>query len=474
MNVLTRIFAWIGENEATLSGLAASIVIIGVLFTPLGRGLRALLGRRREAGDTSKLDAGDTSATGDANLRDGRPSVAVLPFTAASGEAAQTSLADTLTEDVINALSRVKHFDVLARGATFAYKDRQIDVREVGRELGARYVVEGSVRSLGDRVRVTVELVDAESRAPAWSDRHEFAWDRLHEAQDETTARIAAQLQPALRRAEAERVKRLPSDDLDSWSLVNRAWVSLQDDLGSPEVADAAVADCERAVAAEPDDALAHAVLAHAISLLITRPDNSGDVSTALDSARRAIALGGHDPAVQHCYAAVLANVGRAADAARAWERCLELDPNNAAARAGLGITQIYLKLTEESIENIDRALALSPRDPLVYHWLAHRAMACVVLNRTEEAALAARESVERTGTSVGWGVLTIAEAELGNTVAATEAWNQMKARTPGLTLESISTWIRSMTSDEETAERRIRAAEQYANADKDQEPTAD
>lgn len=457
MTSLTQIFAWIGENEATLSGIAASIVIVGVLFTPLGAGLRALLGRGRKSSDAPAL------AVHDANLLDGRPSVAVLPFTTAQGEADQESLADGLTEDLINALSRVKHFNVLARGATRAYKGRQIDVQEVARDLGARYVVEGSVRSLGDRVRVTVELVEAASRAPAWSDRHEFEWVRVHDAQNETTARIAAQLQPALRRAEAERVKRQPSSDLDSWSLVNRAWISVQDDLGSPEVAAAAAADCERAVAADPADALAHAALAHARSLLLAGPESSeSDLAAVLTSARRAISLGGHDPAVQHCYAAVLGNVGRTADAARAWERCLELDPNNAAARAGLGITQIYLKLATDAIENIDRALALSPRDPLVYHWLAHRALACIVLGRDEEAAAAARESVERTGTQVGWGVLAVAESELGNPSAASEAYAQMEARIPDLTLDSVAQWIRSMSPDDETAERRVRAAAEH------------
>ncbi|MGH0036566.1 MAG: hypothetical protein ACQGVK_16185 [Myxococcota bacterium] len=455
MELLSGFFEWIGQNEAVLSGIAASIVIVGVLFTPLGAGLRAVW-RRRRPDDPSP-------ASGDSLDDGGRPSIAVLPFATPSGEPRHEALANALAEDVINALGRVRHFDVIAHSATAAYKGHSPDAQAVARDLGARYTLEGSVRGLGDRIRVTLQLVAAHTRTPVWSDRHECALEGAEEAQDEISARIAAELQPAVRRAEAESARRRPAAELGVWSLVNRAWVTVQNALGSAEAARAAVEDCSKALALDPDDALAHAVLAHARSLLLGLPDGGADVESVRASIRRAVELGGHDPAVQHCYAAVLGNIGRTEDGIRAWERCLELDPFNAPARAGLGIAQIYVRQPEPALANIDRALSLSPRDPLVYHWLAQRALACVVLGRYAEAATSARESVERAGTRVGWGALALAEAELGHDEAAREAWTELAARTPGLDAERLAPIIVQVCPDEAAAERTLSAMRKAA-----------
>jgi TolB-like protein len=461
LETLIGFFEWIGRNEAVLSGIAASIVIIGVLFSPLGAGLRALTDGRRDrpAPEPEPVTAKATTRVG------ARPSIAVLPFSTPSGEPAHEALADGLAEDLVNALGRVKHFDVLARSATAAYRGRNVDVRDLARELGARYAVEGSVRGLGgDRVRITVQLVAADTAAPVWSDRHESSLQRGPEAQDDITSRLAAALQPAVRRAEADRARRSRADELDAWSLVNRAWVTIQGGLGSPEAARAAVADCTRAIELDPDDALAHAVLAHSRSLLIASPGESASTrESVMGSVRRAVELGGHDPAVQHCYAAVLGNVGRTADGIRAWERCLDLDPSNAPARAGLGIAQIYVRKPEDALANIERALWLSPRDPLVYHWLAHRALACSILGRYVDAATSARESVERAGTRVGWGVLAVAEALLGHDAAAHEAWSELALRTPGLDVDGFARLVRDVCPDEETASRFQAAARRAA-----------
>lgn len=461
METLVGFFEWIGRNEAVLSGIAASIVILGVLFSPLGAGLRALLGRDRSARPPPLPTEPEPRPPAD-----GRPSIAVLPFATPSGDPAHRTLADGLTEDLVNALGRVRHFDVIARSATAPYRDRSPDVRDVARELGARYVVEGSVRSLGARLRVTVQLVAADTRAPVWSDRYEVERERADEAQDDVPYRVAAQLQPAVRRAEAERARRRPAEALSVWSLVNRAWVTIQGGLGSPDAAAEAARDCRLAIERDPHDALAHAVLAHARSLLLGSPDGEGGREAAVAAARRAVELGGHDPAVQHCYAAVLGNVGRTADAVRAWERCLELDPANAPARAGLGIAQIYQRQPERALANIDRALWLSPRDPLVYHWLAHRALAFLLLGRPAEAAATARESVERSPTRVGWGALAIAEALQDHLHEAREAWQELAARTPGLRLAGFLEVARSVCPDEAVAERVASAARRAAGAE--------
>jgi len=455
LDILTHFLEWIGRSESVLSGIAASIVIVGVLFAPVS----AIWRRRRAAAARAS-----TTSEPRPQAAGGRPAIAVLPFTTPAGEDRHAALAEGLAGDLINALSRVRHFDVIARGATFAYRGRHVDVQEIARELGARYALEGSVREVGDGLRVTVQLVETRTRAPAWADRYDCPLDRGSATLDEVVARIAAAVQPALRRAEAARVRRSPASALDVWSLVNRAWVAVQNDLGSESVARDAAADCERALALDPDDALAHAVGAHARSLLLgAAPGASAGVEAVLASARRAVALGGHDPAVQHCYAAVLGNVGRTEDAVRAWERCLELDPNNAAARAGLGIALIYLRRPAEALASIERAIWLSPRDPLLYHWLAQRALACLLLGRTDEAAALARDSVERTGTRVGWGVLAAALAELGRIDAAREAWGELAARVPGLGPEALSSLLGGLSPDAATAERTRRAILQAA-----------
>ncbi len=474
MDDLAQLLEWIGANEAVLSGIAASIVIAGVLFTPLGAGLRAYWKRRRtDAPSDPEPDPSDAATRG-RTTGGGRPSIAVLPFSTPPEDGALESLADGLVEDVINALSRAVHFNVIARSSSFAYRGRQVDVQDVARELDARWVVEGSVRRAGAGVRITAQLVSGETRAPAWADRYDVADADLAAAPDEVSARIAAAIHPALRRGEAERVRRIPAEQLDVWNVVNRALVALQLELGSPEAADRARADCQHALFVDPDDALAHAVLAHAGSLTLgapgSEPDRAADV---LASARRAVERGGHDPAVQHCYAAVLGNLGHTDDALRAWKRCLELDPNNAAALAGMGISLIYKRQSQEALETIDRALWLSPRDPLLYHWLAHRALACTVLGRFEEAATTARESVERSGTRVGWGVLATAEAALGRVAEARAAWRELVVRRPGLKPETLAEMVASICPDEAIAEQ-ARAMIEIASSRSDPDSPGD
>jgi adenylate cyclase len=396
VELLTSIFEWIGTYEAVLSGIAATIVIVGVLFTPVGKGLRALFRRPEPAGHGV---AGAGTALDHPPLVIDRPSIAVLPFANLSGDPAQEYLADGLTEDIITGLSRVKQFFVIARNSTFTYQGQAVDVQRVSRELGVRYVLEGSVRRAGDRVRVTVQLIDATTRAHAWAERFDRKLDGILEVDDEVTEAIVAALHPALRRAEVEHSRRANPQDLNAWALVNRAWVAVQSDLGNVETARAAITACEAALAIDPDYAFAHAVLGHARSLLAHQPEPEATAEAALEALRRALQLAPDDPTVHHCHAALLGNLGRTEDAIRAWTRALELDPNSAGARAGLGIAQVYWKQPEPALENIDAALRLSPRDPLTYHWLGNRALAYAVLagalaemNRVEEAHEAYQE----------------------------------------------------------------------------------
>ena len=423
MEAFTALFEWIRTNEAVLSGIAATIVIVGVLYTPVGRGVRALLRREGAAPASSREEPPPI-------VRD-RPSIAVLPFANPSGDPAHEYLADGLTEEIILGLSRVKQLFVIARNSSFTYKDKTADSQQVSRELGVRYVLEGSVRKRGDRIRVTAQLIDATSRRTAWAERFDRKLEQIVEVDDEVTEAIVAALQPALRRAEVERARRAAPEDLTAWALVNRAWVAVQSDLGSREAAESAITACEEALRLDPEYALAHAVLAHARSLLAR--EGSGGNAAAQASMRRALDLADDDPLIHHCHAALLGNLGRTAEGVRAWERALELDPNNAGARAGLGIARIYMSDPERGLASIDQALRRSPRDPLTYHWLANRAFACALLGRWEEALESAEESVQRTGSQVGYAVLAAALAFAGRSGEARAAYDELLRRAPGL-----------------------------------------
>ena len=449
MEVLTSLFGWIGANEAVLSGIAATIVIIGVVFTPLGRSVRALLGRAPADG-VPEVDASYPPMVGD------RPSIAVLPFANLSGESEHEFLADGLSEEIILGLSRIKQFFVIARNSSFSYKGRTTDSQQISRELGVRYLLEGSVRKVADRVRVSAQLVDATTRQTAWAERFDRPLERMLELDDEVTEAIVAALLPAVRRAEADLARRAAPEDLTAWALVNQAWVAVQSDLGSRPAAESAVAACEEALRLDPDYALAHGVLAHAQSLLAR--EGFGDEDLSLGSIRRALQLSDDDPLIHHCHAALLGNLGRTTDAARAWARALELDPNNAAARAGLGITQIYLGKPELALESIDQALRLSPRDPLIYHWLANRAFAFALLGRWDEALEGAESAIHGTSSQIAQAVFALLLARAGRIDEARVAYAEFRRLAPGLELERFRRLAEMAAPDPEVARTLILA----------------
>src|SRR5215471_14954803 len=189
-----------------------------------------------------------------------KPSIAVLPFQNLSGDPEQDYFADGMVDDIITGLSRIKWLFVIARNTTFTYKGRAVDVKLVGRELGVRYVLEGSVRKAGDRVRVTGQLIDAETGAHVWAERYDRKADDIFALQDDITLSVVGAIEPSLRLAEIERVKRKRSDSLDAYDLVLQA----QPDVYSriPERCAKALLVLERALALDPTYALAHAYTA--------------------------------------------------------------------------------------------------------------------------------------------------------------------------------------------------------------------
>jgi len=444
VEILASAFQWIGANEAVLSGIAAAIVIIGVLYAPV----RRLFAKRPAAQASEPRPEPAPGPAAPPRVTD-RPSIAVMPFANLSGDPEQEYLADGLTEDIITGLSRVRQLFVIARNSSFTYKGQTVDAQRVARELGVRYVLEGSVRRGGDRVRVSAQLVDAETRRQAWAEQFDRPLAEILQVDDAVTEAIVSALQPALRRAEAEHAHQADPEDLTAWALVNRAWVSVQRDLGDADAARQAVRACEDALEREPDYAFGHAVLAHARSLLLSERLSELGQAEALSAIRRALELDPDDPLVHHCHAALLGNLGRTEDAAGAWQRAIELDPNNAGARAGMGIVRIFLKRPEEALEPIATALRLSPRDPLTYHWLGNRALALAVLGRFDEAADAARQSIARRPSRLALAVLAGALEAAGRSDDAARAYAELHRRYPGLDDAGLARMAGSLAPDE-------------------------
>jgi adenylate cyclase len=221
--------------------------------------------------------------------RPDKPSIAVLPFQNMSGDAEQEYFADGMVEDIITGLSRFKWLFVIARNSTFAYKGRSVDIKQVGHELGVRYALEGSVRKASGRVRITTQLIDAETGAHVWAERYDRSMDDIFALQDEITLSTVAAIEPSVRRAEIERAKRKRPENLDAYDLVLRATPLA--DTGMPDGASQALPFLERAISLDPNYALAHGQAAFCHEILYIRAGRREETrSEAIRHAHSAIA----------------------------------------------------------------------------------------------------------------------------------------------------------------------------------------
>ena len=298
-----------------------------------------------------------------------QPSVVVMPFDNLSGEA-DAYFADGVVEEITAALSRVREFFVIARQSAFAYKGRFVDVREVGRELGVRYVVEGTVRRGGDRLRISVQLVDAETRTQLWSDRYEGAATDVFAFQDRIAAQVAGAINPAVRAAEIDTARRKPPSSLRAYDFVLQAYPK----IWSQNAADnrQAIALLEKATAAEPGYGRAHALLAWSHSqeivyLWSADPEKSRRDARAAVAA--AAALVDEDPIALAALGSAISQCLDDLDRAGSYiEAALALDPNNAWAWARYAWIAIYREQPDQATERFERALTLSPLDPLAFN----------------------------------------------------------------------------------------------------------
>jgi TolB-like protein len=347
------------------------------------------------------------------SLPDG-PSIAVLPFQNMSGDVEQDYFCDGMVEDIITGLARIKWFFVIGRNSSFAYKGKSPDLRQVGRDLGVRYVLEGSVRRAGNRVRITSQLVDAQTGVHLWAERFDRSLDDIFALQDEITLSVVGAIEPSLRQAEIKRVQRKRPSDLSAYDLVLRA-IPLAHSV-MPVGASRGLALLEEALAREPNYAAAHGYAAWCEEILFLRGGfREENRIAAIRHARDALAHGRDDATALALAGFVIGLLEHDhATASEAFEAALSLSPSSGFSYHLGSVIAGWAGQAERAIQWGERALRLSPLDPLGY--LAHDSVSVghFQRGRYEEAISAARKAIQfNPGFSINYVLLAAPLAKL-------------------------------------------------------------
>jgi adenylate cyclase len=352
-----------------------------------------------------------------------KPSIAVLPFQNMSGDVEQDYFCDGMVEDIITGLSRIRWLFVIARNSSFAYKGKTPDIRQVGRELGVRYVLEGSVRKAAGRVRITTQLIEAEARRHVWAERYDRAIDDIFAVQDDITLSTVAAIEPSLRQAEIERVKRKRPDSLDAYDLVLRALPQVFTLM--PDGALKSLPLLARALALEPDYAIALAYAAWCHEVLFVRAGFREENRLAMSRYAHAALLHGRDDATALTVAGFCIGLIEhdRATAFQAFDTALALSPSSAFTYM-FGSTLLgWAGEADRAIDWGERAARLSPFDPLSFLAFDGISLGHFIRGRYSEAADAARKAIQVNPLfSVNYVCLIAALARLGQTAEAKSA----------------------------------------------------
>jgi len=365
-----------------------------------------------------------------------RPAIAVLPFDNMSGDPEQEYFSDGISEDIITALSKLRWFFVIARNSSFTYKGKAVHMKQVGAELGVGYVVEGSVRKVGDRVRITAQLNDVTTGAHIWAERYDRELKDVFAVQDEITEAIVAAIEPQLYAAENFRAQRKPPDSMDAWDLVMRAlshyWrVTRQDNV-------VAQALLEKAVAIDPNYGQALGLLAssHTFCAHMGWEDMTAAVRTAEAASRAAIQIDGEDSWSHQALAHVHLFARRFDDSIAEFELALRLNPNFALAQGFYGLVLSYCGRWEEADLAANRALRLSPRDPFAAIYYGIAAYAQFLGRHYDKAMQLAREALRQRADFVGAHRVLVAAAGMsGQMGVAKSALAELRRAQPNVSL---------------------------------------
>lgn len=377
-----------------------------------------------------------------------KPSIAVLPFTNMSRDPDQEYFADGIAEDIITGLARMRWFFVSARNSSFTYKGRRADINQISRELGVRYVLEGSVRKAGNRVRITVQLIDAASGNHLWAERYDRELSDIFAVQDEITETVVATIEPQLYVAESERAGRKTPESLDAWDLAMRAMPHLWRTTESDN--EHAQALLQAAIGHDPNYAPAYGPLGFSYiwhAWMGWGKDPVRLIPKAESAGQRAIALDSQDPWAHLAMAGVYGYRRRHGDAVDELRKAVDLNPSFSLGYIWLGVVMAYAGEFEESNEALDRAYRISPRDPFNAWIPAIRAIVYFTAGRNRDARDLSYETIKMRPDMVGaWRLVTITSAHLGELEEARRALAETKRLQPTISLawaRAYGPWVR-------------------------------
>jgi adenylate cyclase len=376
----------------------------------------------------------------------GRPAIAVLALDNLSGDPEQEYFADGIAEDLITRLSAVRLYPVIARNSSFVYKGKSVDVKQVSRELGVRYVVEGSVRKVADRVRISAQLIDATTGHHLWAERYDRTLSDVFALQDEIVDSIVMALQQTLEKAERERAIRKAPQNLDAWDCVQRGWWHLL--RSTREEVAKGQALFHKATELDPHSSLAFSGLAlsHLYELGYQwsgSPQES--LAASLRAAERAVALADDEPQAHVALGLARANAGQYEQAAAASERVIELNPSAAVGYWCLGRSLSYLGRPDEGVGLIEKAIRLSPHDPVMHEFLFDLGVAHFLAERYEQAIVWQRKSLGARPDQPGvYRVLAASYGHLGRIEEARAALAGMNELAPDFSLEALRVHVPS------------------------------
>ena len=379
-----------------------------------------------------------------------KPSIAVLPFVNMSGDPEQEYFSDGVTEDIITALSKIRWFLVTARNSTFSYKGKSPDIRQVASDLGVRYVLEGSVRKAGNRVRISAQLIEGFTGNHVWAENYDRELVDIFEVQDEITRTVIGAIEPELTRAELHRAKMKRPENLDIWDLCQRGWwhrfQHTREDFAQ------ARQYFQRTIDLDPQFGLAYAGLSEVLSYeimfdLTDTPSEHGEA--AIRAARKGVELDPEDTRTRISLGRAYIATRRHQKAIQEFETAIKINPHYAIAHYQLGVAYLYSGRAEESLPHIETAIRLSPTDLFFGPFIARLGQAYLALKEYEKAVKYSREALCHKIPQ--WPVNAYevsALGHLGYLEEAREALSELLRRKPGLKISHLKDRHVSISSD--------------------------
>jgi TolB-like protein len=390
----------------------------------------------------------DAPATADASLPlPDKPSIAVLPFVNMSGDPDQEYFSDGITEDIITALSQIRQFFVIARNTTFTYKGHAVDIPTVARDIGVRYVLEGSVRKVGNRVRVSAQLIDGESGNHIWAERYDRGLEDIFAVQDEITQTVVGAVQPELSRSEQDRARRKRPDRLDAWALYQRGlWHYFRRERDDTEEAEGMF---RRAIELDPSFSSAYAGLSEVCYINLYHGWTNAPEDTmgcGLRAGKKAVSLDDKDAFGHFALGRIHTLQGDFEVAIAELEKALSLNPNLGIAYYGLGVALHWSGRAREALPLFHKAIRQSPSDPLLHGFESIIGATNIQLGEHVEAVKWCKKA-SRHPTSSFWThtYLAAALAALDRLDEAQVALDDALRKQPDLSLTTVSGMLAQM-----------------------------